>query len=153
MRLFVDTNIFMEFVEQRRNLDDVSLIFDEILDGHIPAYISTGCIYTLAFLFEKSLKAQDIHKPELTERLRDYLAEVLDMSKMVELSYSGAKRAVRSEAFTDIEDSFQYQCAIENRCDVLLTINTKDFKNADQQRIEILNPSQFVKKYMSQDEQ
>ena len=32
------------------------------------------------------------------------------------------------------------------------TINTKDFKNADQQRIEILNPSQFVKKYISQDE-
>ena len=77
MRLFVDTNIFMEFVEQRRNLDDVSLIFDEILDGHIPAYISTGCIYNLAFLFEKSLKALDIHKPELTKRLRDYLAEVL----------------------------------------------------------------------------
>jgi hypothetical protein len=31
MRLFVDTNIFMEFVEQRQNLDKVSLIFDEIL--------------------------------------------------------------------------------------------------------------------------
>ena len=31
-------------------------------------------------------------------------------------------------------------------------VNTKDFKNADQQRIEILTPAQFVQKYISQDE-
>ena len=39
-------------------------------------------------------------------------------------------RAVGNEAFIDIEDSFQYRCALENGCDVLVTINIKDYKNA-----------------------
>ena len=49
----------------------------------------------------------------------------------------------------DIEDSFQYRSALENRCQVLITINENDFKNADQSRMAILTPSAFVEKYMN----
>lgn len=52
-------------------------------------------------------------------------------------------------AFTDIEDSFQYQCALENDCDVLVTINIDDYKSADQSHIEILTPSAFADKYIN----
>ena len=57
-------------------------------------------------------------------------------------------RAVNNKAFTDIEDCFQYQCAMESRCDVLITINIDDFRGADQRHLEILTPSQFVEKYL-----
>ena len=53
-------------------------------------------------------------------------------------------RAVSNEAFTDIEDSFQYHCAVESRCDVLVTINIDDFRDADQRHLEIMTPTQFV---------
>ena len=149
MKLFLDTNFIMEFVEQRKQFDKVSIILDSVFSRKNEAYISTGCMYTLAFLFEQNLKRQDIHRPELTIQLRSYLAEVLNMAKMVELSHAGAERAVYSEAFTDIEDSFQYQCAVENRCEVLLTINIDDFREADQRHLEILTPTQFVEKYMN----
>ena len=147
MKLFLDTNIFMEFVEQRKQFEQVCRIIDAILEKRHSACISTGCLYTLAFLFEKTLKRQDVHRPELTDRMRGYLAEVLDLAMLVDLSHVGAKRAVFAETFTDIEDSLQYQCAVENRCDVLVTINIDDYSHRDLQ-LEVLTPSQFVDKYL-----
>ena len=99
--------------------------------------------------FITRISPSDIHRPELTKYLRGYLAEVLDMATIVELSHAGAESAIYDESFNDIEDSFQYHCAVENHCDVLITINIDDFKNASQSAIEILTPSAFINKYMS----
>ncbi|MBR2292458.1 MAG: PIN domain-containing protein [Prevotella sp.] len=149
MKLFLDTNIFPEFIERRAEFDSVCQILDAIHASRFTAFISSGCIYTLAFLFERSLKRQDIHRPELTKRLRGYLSEVLEVATIAELSHASVESAVYDESFDDIEDSFQYQCAIENRCDCLITINIDDFKNADQASLEILTPSAFVEKYLN----
>ena len=149
MRLFLDTNIFPEFIDRRAQYEEVCVLIDAIHNGRFEACVSTGCMYTLAFLFERSLKRLDVHRPELTKRLRGYLAEVLDMSIVVDLPHAGVEQAVYNEAFSDIEDSFQYQCALENDCDVLITINIDDYKDADQSQMEILTPSAFVDKYIN----
>ena len=148
MRLFLDTNIFPEFINRRAQYESVCHLIDAIVEGKHSACISTGCIYTLSFLFERSLKAQGIHKPEQTARLRSYLTEVLHVAELVDLSHYAAEQAINDEHFSDIEDSFQYQCALENGCDVFVTINVDDFKNADQLQIEILTPAAFVDKYL-----
>jgi predicted nucleic acid-binding protein len=148
MRLFLDTNIFPEFINRRAQYESVCHLIDAIVEGKHSACISTGCIYTLSFLFERSLKAQGIHKPEQTARLRSYLTEVLHVAELVDLSHYAAEQAINDEHFSDIEDSFQYQCALENGCDVLVTINVDDFKSADQLQIEILTPAAFVEKYL-----
>ena len=148
MRLFLDTNIFPEFINRRAQYESVCQLIDAIVEGKHSACISTGCIYTLSFLFERSLKAQGIHKPEQTARLRNYLSQVLHVAELVDLSHIAAKQAINEEHFSDIEDSFQYQCALENGCDVLVTINVDDFKDADQSHIEIITPTTFVEKYL-----
>jgi predicted nucleic acid-binding protein len=148
MRLFLDTNIFPEFINRRAQYESVCHLIDAIVEGKHSACISTGCIYTLSFLFERSLKAQGIHKPEQTARLRSYLTEVLHVAELVDLSHYAAEQAINDEHFSDIEDSFQYQCALENGCDVFVTINVDDFKNAGQLQIEILTPAAFVEKYL-----
>jgi predicted nucleic acid-binding protein len=48
----------------------------------------------------------------------------------------------------DVEDSFQYQCAVQNKCDVLVTINLKDYRGVDNSRIEVLSPTEFASKYL-----
>ena len=94
------------------------------------------------------MHTQGIHKPEQTARLRKYLTEVLHVAELVDLSHYAAEQAIDDEHFSDIEDSFQYQCALENGCDVFVTINVDDFKNADQLQMEILTPAAFVDKYL-----
>ena len=152
MKVFLDTNIFLEYFERRQQYEAVSQLLSAVEDGQLKAVVSAGCIYTLAYLVRTELKRQGIYRPEQTQRVRQTLDIVLSMVTVANISHKRMVSGNSDPAFDDIEDSFQYQCAIENHCDVLLTINTKDFKNADQQRIEILNPSQFVKKYISQDE-
>lgn len=51
---------------------------------------------------------------------------------------------VNDTSFSDIEDSFQYQCALKNGCNYLLTINTKDFGKADPDLIKVVSPIEFV---------
>ena len=148
MKIFLDTNIFVEYIGRRAQCEQVGQIIDAVLESEHTAVISTGGIYTLTYLFERGLKRQDVHRPELTRRLRGYLAEVLDMATVVNLSHAGVESAVYDEAFSDIEDSFQYRCALENGCDVLVTINIKDYKNASQSSLEILTPAEFVEKYI-----
>ena len=51
-------------------------------------------------------------------------------------------------SFKDLEDSYQYQAALNCEADVLLTINIKDFDGVkDQQQIMIMTPQTFVEKY------
>ena len=149
MRLFVDTNIILEYIEHRREYDNVRQILIAIRDGKYEGFISQGCVYTLAFLLEKALKANNVHKPELTVQVRRLMTIVLGMVKPVGISCQDILKAIGNESFTDLEDSFQYECAIENNCDMLLTINIDDFANSDQQQLKIFTPAQFVERYLT----
>lgn len=50
MKIFLDTNIFVEYFEKRREYESVSLLLNAIEDGKIKAMVSVGCVYTLAYL-------------------------------------------------------------------------------------------------------
>lgn len=70
------------------------------------------------------------------------------MAEVIDCSQNTILEAINDERFTDIEDSCQYHCALQNDCDVLLTINIKDYKNVLGQRPEVLTPEEFVEKYL-----
>ena len=87
MKVFLDTNIFLEYFEQRREYHAVSQLLSAVEDGRLKAVVSVGCVYTLAYLIRVELKRQDIHRPEQTERLRATLNIVMSMVKAVGLSH------------------------------------------------------------------
>ena len=70
------------------------------------------------------------------------LAEVIEDVTALNATTSG------KEAADDAEDSFQYHCALQNKCDALVTINLKDYGNADTSAMDILSPEAFVSKYL-----
>jgi predicted nucleic acid-binding protein len=148
MKVFLDTNIFLEYLEQRRESQAVRRLFNSIEDGHLKAVVSTGCVYTLAYLVRMELKRQGIHRPEQTALLRSTLNTILSMVTAVGISHKRITEGVNDVAFDDVEDSFQYQCAIQSKCDVLITINLRDYSNADSRQLEILSPTEFVSKYL-----
>ena len=148
MKVFLDTNIFLEYFEQRREYQTVSQLLNAVEDGRLKAVVSVGCIYTLAYLIRVELKRQDIHRPEQTERLRATLNIVMTMVTAVGLSHKRLSAGINDQAFDDVEDSFQYQCAIQNKCDALVTINLHDYRGTDMSQMEILSPTEFVEKYL-----
>ena len=50
MKVFLDTNIFLEYFERRKQYQAVGRLFDAIEDGRLKAVVSAGCVYTLAYL-------------------------------------------------------------------------------------------------------
>lgn len=147
MKVFLDTNIFLEYLQERQQCQSVKKIFDAIEDKKLKAVISVGCIYTLDYLIRVGLKRLNVYRPEQTQKLRESLNTILNLASVVGTSHKSIVDAVNDINFDDIEDSFQYQCALQNKCDVLLTINLRDYPTADITPIQILSPDDFCKAY------
>ena len=153
MKVFLDTNIFMEYASCRKQYKLVQAIFDAIEDEKLEAVVSAGGMYTTAYLLTRLFKEQGIHRPEQTEKLRVGLNGLLNLATIVDCNQEAISMAINDNRFVDIEDSFQYQCALHNNCDVLLTINIKDFKNVLDGPLPILTPEDFVAQYIDNSEE
>jgi len=147
MKVFLDTNIFIEYFIKRKDKDSVAKILSAVEDEKISAFASLGSFYTMSYVLEQGFKRMEIHRPQLTKLLRISLQTVLELTNLSTLSPKCLSVAINDENFTDIEDAFQYHCAQENGCDVLITINTRDFKRADESKMKIMTPKEFVKNY------
>ena len=75
--------------------------------------------------------------------IRRLLIELETYIQIVDISHDQTAIALKDENFKDIEDSFQYYCALENDCDYIVTINLKDFPACD--TIIICSPEDFAK--------
>lgn len=146
MRVFLDTNIFVEYIFERNQFQSVQRVFQAVQSKQMDAVTSTATFYTLAYLSERMLKFKGYHRPELTEQVRKIIQSMLRLVCIGSMEQSDMEVGVNDTSFTDIEDSFQYYCAVKNQCDYLLTINSSDFSNANQTAIEILTPNEFVEK-------
>ncbi len=140
----------MEYTKCRKQFKWVRDVFDAIEEGMLMAVSSVGSMYTNAYLVMLYLKENDIHRPEQTEKLRFILKAFRNIAPTVDCSDETIEEAIDDEQFTDIEDSFQYHCALQHGCDVLLTINIKDYKNVLDSGLEVMTPQEFVEKYLLQ---
>lgn len=148
MKVFLDTNIFLEYFERRQQYQAVESLLSAIEDGKLKGVISTGCVYTLAYLVRMGFKRQGIHRPEQTLRVRKTLTSVLTLATVANVSHKRIMDAIKDLSFDDVEDSFQYQCALQSKCDYLITINLHDYSNADTSQIRILSPEEFVERIL-----
>ena len=99
--------------------------------------------YTLAYLFEQILKHKGIHRPELTELVRKIVHSMLQLVPIGTMEQSDMLLGIKDSSFLDLEDSFQYQCALKNQCNYLISINIKDFPNTSNEIIAV-TPNEFV---------
>lgn len=143
MRIFLDTNILLEYLCDRSNALLVSDLLDLLEDKKCSLFISSASYCTIAYYVEMMLKNMGIHKPEKTQRTREILNIVLDIVNVADINHSRVLQATNDLAFTDFEDSMQYQCALKSRCDAIVTFNQKDFKDADQSLIKVFSPKEF----------
>lgn len=148
MKVFLDTNVFLEYFEQRREYQAVSRLLSAVEDGKLKAVVSIGCVYTLSYVIRMELKRKGIHRPEQTNLLRSTMNVVMSMVTAVGLGHKRIIHGINDDSFDDMEDSFQYQCALQNKCDALVTVNLRDFHGVDTARMKILSPSEFVDNYL-----
>lgn len=147
MRVFLDTNILLEYLCARTKALVVRDLLDKIEDCGYEALLSSSSFCTIAYYVEMSLKQMGLHKPEKTKKTRETLNALLGFVTIAETTHERTCIATNDASFTDFEDSMQYQCAIQNGCDYLITFNVKDYKNASQEQVKVVSPEDFLKMY------
>lgn len=144
MNIFLDTNVIMDHLAARGDMENVGKIFHALEEGSFHAFISVGSYYTITYLLELFLKNKGVSNPERLVMLRDILESLLARIDIAEHSKADLLIGTLNEQFKDLEDSYQYQAAIASDCSYLVTSNLKDFPISDNASVSVVSPSEFV---------
>ena len=138
MRLFLDTNIFLDVAQGREPFYEASskvVLFSHIED--VQAFISWHSMATIFYI---------LSKPWDDQRAKAYLTDILSWADLAPTNKSYALDALAMNG-KDFEDDLQAQCAMAANCDFIITRNTKDFKNSP---VPSLTPADFLAQHGSE---
>ena len=149
MRIFLDTNVIMDYLTSRGDVEIIGKIFRSIDSGEHIAFISIGSYYTIVYLTERFLKAQGLKNPKRLIRMREILTTLLESIEVAGHTREELMTGTNDVQFKDLEDSLQLQAAKSSFCPYLITSNKKDFRESDSTTIDVLTPKEFAKQFLA----
>ena len=132
MKIFLDTNIFLDLILKRENFEDALLILNAIEKKLYAGVVLDITLLNIDYIANKQVRD-----------VKDFLGLVNTRFEVV-----GGTNKMFDEALSlkndDLEDSLQYISAKKMMCDVIVT-NDKMFYSEE---IEILTSNAFVDRYL-----
>lgn len=130
-KVFLDTNVVLDFVLSREGEQEAMDIFQMGEDGQVDLVVSFLTMANVAYIARK-------HRTK--EELYLYLRELSSLFHILSMDESQYQEALATIT-PDFEDMLQYICAKNESCDVIITNNTKHFAFS---KIPVLTPTQFL---------
>lgn len=132
VRLFFDTNIILDLLAHRDPyFESVAKLVTLADQGEIIIVASALSYSTLNYLLSKY---------ENAEIAQDKLRKFRIISEVSDLDDTIIDKGLNSN-FRDFEDALQYFCAVKSGCDILITRNSKDFKES---KIPVMTTEEFL---------
>lgn len=132
MKLFLDTNIIMDFVKCREPFIYEALpLIQQGEKGIHRLFISDLTFVNVAYLSKKGLSLYQLY---------EMLEEVYSLFEVVSIGKQVIKMALDLK-YTDFEDAVQYFSAKQANADCIITRNKKDFTFSD---IPVYTPAEFM---------
>ena len=116
MKVFLDTNILMDFVENRESREYAETIIELGKTGAIQLFASYLSFANMGYILRRRSKE---------DRYR-LLSSVRNIVTVLSCDDKQLDEALANPV-NDYEDMLQYQCAIAAGCDVIVTNNKRDF--------------------------
>lgn len=132
MKIFVDTNIFLDLILKRECFHDAILLFNAVEKNIFEGVVLDITVLNIDYIAKKQIKD-----------IKEFIKLVNTNFKIVGVSNEMISEALEIEN-KDFEDTLQYLCAKNFDCKCIVT-NDKEFYQAE---IEILSSVEFVKKYL-----
>ena len=131
-KIFLDTNIVLDFLGEREGFYEPAAKILTLADQKkIQIYTSPTSISNTFYLLSKFENTKIV-----LEKIRKFkvLCSISVMDDEV------VEKAINSD-FKDFEDAMQYFSALASNCDLIITRNEKDFKNA---LIPVMNGESYL---------
>ena len=133
MRIFLDTNVLLDFVQDGRPNNNAAKYLFQILrsSGQEP-FITTQSILDMYFIASKTDRVKAL-------RFIDYLLSIFNVRPIE----SYCLRSALESGNHDFEDSAQLACAEDEECDVFLT-SDEGILRRDITSMLVMTPGQFL---------
>jgi predicted nucleic acid-binding protein len=132
MKIFLDTNIFLDLILKRKHYKESLYILNAISKGLFDTYILDITLLNIDYVAKKQVKEIRAFLNELNKLLTVVGADNSIFSKALELNHN------------DLEDNVQYISAKISDCELILTNDLK-FYSPD---IITLSSQEFIDKYL-----
>lgn len=133
-RIFLDTNIFLDLLDNQRQCHKEAVLLFELIDnGEVMAFFSESVVTTTDYILQKLL-SKDLRT--------EFFGEISKKVQMLPCSNMILDRAVSLE-FGDLEDLILFQLALENKVDFFIT-NDKKLLNSMLKGIQLIQAGQFL---------
>jgi predicted nucleic acid-binding protein len=131
--LFFDTDVILDFLTDRKPFSrEAAIIFTLVDQKKLKGYASSLTFSNLYYILRK------------IEPHKKVISKLISFSKIVTILNIGEQniKDALDSGFTDFEDSIQYFSAIDcKKIDVIITRNTKDFKNST---LPVMTPGDYL---------
>ena len=131
-RIFLDTNILIDYIENRAGGKSAELILRQAVAGHLSIFASTLTFANMAYI---------IGRKHTQKEVCSILGALEPIITILPLDRQHLRNTI-AHPCKDFEDMLQYQCAITGNCNVILTNNKKDF--ADFSTLPLYTAQEFL---------
>ena len=131
MKVFLDTNVLLDFEMERDGIEEASEIFQMGEDGRLDLCVSILTMANTAYIARKG---------RTKEKLREDLSLLSSMVRILPMDSEQWLAALALNA-GDLEDALQYECAKAAGCNCIVTRNTRDFGFSP---IDVLTPKELL---------
>lgn len=132
MKIFVDTNIFLDLILKREKFHDALLILNAVEKNLFSGMILDITVLNIDYVAKKQVKD-----------VKEFIQLVNTSFSVVGISNEMISKALKIKN-NDLEDTLQYISAKHHECECIIT-NDKSFYKAD---LETLTSGEFVEKYL-----
>jgi len=119
-RIFLDTNILIDYIDNRVGADDAEEIFACGFSGEALLFASALTFANIAYII----------KGRTQEEKYDALSQMANVVEIVDLRKQEVMAAI-AQPVKDFEDMLQYQCAKAAGCDYIVTNDRRHYDFSD----------------------
>ncbi|CAA6810406.1 MAG: Unknown protein [uncultured Campylobacterales bacterium] len=132
MKIFLDTNIFLDLVMNREYMKESLIILNAIDRGLYTGYVLDISLINIDYIAKKQIK-----------NVKDYLKTINKNFHIIGID-NKMFNLILDIPNNDLEDNAQYIAAKKHKCDLIITNDLNFYKND----IKTINSKDFVKEYI-----
>ena len=133
MKIFLDTNILLDLVQERVGAEDARRIIGISRENAwTRLYVSYLSMANIAYILRKSG----------TEAIKSCLSAICKLCEVLPMNDMQLLTAVRNCDCPVFEDALQIMCAEEKGCELIITSNISHFRPYTD--IPVLSPAEFL---------